>query len=337
MSRRRSGLTLIELLVVIAIIGVLIALLLPAVQAVRESARRVACKANLRQLGIGLSSYLSTNGVFPFGVGADADRLLATVASPQHRRYSLHSQILSYVDQANLFHQLNFSVQPFHPDTSGDPIGPTGKGPNETAATTKLALFVCPSDFDRMPSRRWGPVNYRSCNGSSWSGREGDGLFGQSTRIGAGQVRDGLSNTAAMSERIRGHDDFERLDPQSDVIRNPSVWTEESFRDWCAGLSDAEAAGFTRGSSDANSGFNWLEGNMAWTRYNHLVPPGSKTCTNGLTWNGVAMPANGRHDRTVHLLLGDGSVRSVPHTIAPAVWRALGTIAGGEPIPDQAF
>jgi prepilin-type N-terminal cleavage/methylation domain-containing protein len=333
MSARRRGLTLIELLVVIAVIAILIGLLLPAVQAAREAARRLSCQGNLRQLGIGLNGYLSSNGVFPFGVGADADQALATVASARNRRYSMHSQLLAYIEAALLFHQLNFSVPPFDPDTTGDPIGPTGKGPNETAAATRIAVFLCPSDFDRMPARAWGPTNYRSCNGSSWSGREGDGLFGQSTRVAPAQVRDGLSNTAAMSERIRGHDDFRRLDTDSDVIRNPSIWTEESFRDWCAALSDAEATGFTRGSSDANSGHNWLEGNMAWTRYNHLLRPGSKTCANGLTWDGVAMPApDGRHGHIVNLLLGDGSVRPVPYTVNAAVWRGLGTISGGEPV-----
>jgi Protein of unknown function (DUF1559) len=84
------------------------------------------------------------------------------------------------------------------------------------------------SDFDRMPSRPWGQNNYRSCNGSSWSGRAGDGIFGQSTRIGPAQVRDGLSNTAAMAERVRGHDDYERLDSDADLFRDAAPWTEEA-------------------------------------------------------------------------------------------------------------
>jgi prepilin-type N-terminal cleavage/methylation domain-containing protein/prepilin-type processing-associated H-X9-DG protein len=336
-TRRPGGFTLIELLVTISIIGLLLALLLPAVQRAREASRRLQCSANLRQLGIGLQNYQGTCGVYPFGVGADRDGAVSQVASSGSRRYSLHSQVLTYLEQAALFDQLNFAFSPFHPDATGDPRVVTGRGENETAARTRVALFLCPSDFDRMPSRPWGPNNYRSCNGASWSGRAGDGMFGQVTRIRPADVTDGLSHTAALSERIRGHDDYRRLDPDTDMIRNPSIWTEESFRDWCGGLSDADAAGFTNNRADTNSGFNWLEGNMAWTRYNHLLAPGHKSCANGLTWNGVAMPANSRHGRGVNLLLGDGSVRFTPYTVSPAVWRALGTVAGGEAISDPSF
>jgi hypothetical protein len=120
-------------------------------------------------------------------------------------------------------------------------------------------------------------------------------MFGQSTRIRTADIRDGLSNTAAMSERVRGHDDFARLDVNADLFRNAAPWTEDAFRAWCQGLSDAEAAALPRNPAVANSGMNWLEGNMTWTRYNHLLPPGFKSCANGLTWDGVAMTANSRH------------------------------------------
>ncbi len=337
MIGRRSALTLTELLVVIAIVGVLIALLLPAVQSAREASRRLQCQANLKQLGIGLQSYLSACGVFPFGVGADADGLIASITSQRSRRYSLHSQLLPYIDQSVLFNQINFWVQPFFPDTTGDPTTATQEGPNETVARASVAVFLCPSDYDRMPSRPWGQDNYRSCNGSSWSGRAGDGIFGQSTRIGPAHIRDGFSNTAAMSERIRGHDDYLSFDPDADLFRNAAPWTEESFRSWCAELSDAEAESIRKNPSDANSGMNWIEGNMTWTRYNHLLPPGSKSCANGLTWNGVAMTANSRHPDVVGLLLGDGSVRIIKYSISAAVWQALGTIAGGETISADTY
>jgi type II secretory pathway pseudopilin PulG len=323
--------------VVIAVIGLLVALLLPAVQRARESARRVRCQGNLRQLGIALNSYQAAAGVYPFGVGADGDGAIATYTSASNRRYSMHAQMLPYLEQATLFNQLNFSVPPFFPDANGDPNLEDGPGPNFTVAEVWVDAFLCPSDFNRMPSRPWGPANYRSCNGSTWSGRAGDGMFGQSTRIGPADIRDGLSNTAAMSERLRGHDDYENVDVKSDQFRVAAPWTEAAFTEWCAGLTDTEAIALPKHYSNATTGLTWLEGNMSWTRYNHVLTPGHKTCVNGVTWNGVAMTAGSRHDGGVGLLLGDGSVRFVKETVSPAIWRALGTIAGGEPIAADGF
>jgi prepilin-type processing-associated H-X9-DG protein len=76
---------------------------------------------------------------------------------------------------------------------------------------------------------------------------------------------------------------------------------------------------------------------MSWTRYNHLLPPGHKSCINGLTWNGVAMTAGSRHKSGVNLLLGDGSVRFVGQSVDPSVWQALGMIAGGEAIAGDSY
>jgi prepilin-type N-terminal cleavage/methylation domain-containing protein/prepilin-type processing-associated H-X9-DG protein len=337
MRKQRRAFTMIELLVAVAIIGVLIALILPAVQSARESARRLQCTANLSQLGLALTNYETAYTVYPFGVGADKDGLISQPASANNRRYSLHSQILPYVEQAALFNQLNFFNTPFFPDTTGDPTEASSQGPNLTAAHTSLAVFVCPSDFDRMPSRPWGQTNYRSCNGGSWSGRAGNGMFGQVTRIRPASVTDGLSNTAAMCERIRGHDDFQNVDMMSDLFREPAPWTEAAFREWCGALTDAQARAFPTAITNANSGQTWLEGNMSWTRYNHVLTPGHKSCANGLTWNGVAMTVNSRHSQGVNLLLGDGSVRFVAPTIDQGVWQALGTIAGGEVIGGDSY
>jgi hypothetical protein len=188
-----------------------------------------------------------------------------------------------------------------------------------------------------MPSRSWGQVNYRSCNGSTWSGRAGDGLFGQSSRVAPADVQDGLSNTAALSERVRGHDDFQTVDFAADLFRLAAPWTEDTFRAWCDALTDAEAAALPRNPTSATLGLTWLEGNMSWTRYNHLLPPGRKTCVNGVTWNGVAMTAGSRHDAMVGLLLGDGSVRSVKYTVDPIVWKGLATIAGAETLSADSY
>lgn len=330
MATKAKAFTLIELLVVVGVIAVLIAVVSPAIQMAREASRRVKCQNNLRQIGLALENYSAAHGVLPFGVGADQDAALARPASPGNRRYSTHSQILPYLEQAQVYNGINFTFTPFHPDRFGAPRKLTGDGPNETVALTKIELFLCPSDTERMENIPWGRTNYRSCNGSSWSGRQGNGMFGQISRVQAADVVDGLSQTAAFSERIRGDDDRGRIDMKSDLFGLAGNWTEASFVSWCAQLTQQQASALLL--QDSNGGQTWLEGNMNWTRYNHLLPPGRQSCKVELTWDGVAMPAASHHHQAVNVLMGDGSVRSASHAIERKVWQALGTIAGGEQI-----
>ena len=326
--RRHHGFTLVELLVVTAIIALLIALLLPAVQAAKEASRRAACTNNLKQIGLAIHAYHATSNMLPFGVGPDDDKTVATVGTLNARRYSCHTQLLPYLELGAVFNSINFMVAPFFPTISGQALPGGALGVNGTAAVTVVAVFLCPSDEDRL-EQPWGHNNYRSCNGSSWSGRSGDGFFGQISITRFADVTDGLTNTAAFSERVKGTGDAEVYDHLADLYANPGVWTQDTFGQWCASLSDAQARTLYH---DVDGGQNWLEGNMNWTRYNHVLPPGYSSCKNGLTWSGVAMTATSQHPGGVNLLMGDGSARFVKSSVAPAVWRAIATTRGNEVI-----
>ncbi len=312
----------------------LIALLLPAVQAAREASRLASCANNLKQIGLAIHSYHATHNILPFGVGPDDDGTVATTGSLNARRYSCQTQFLAYFELGTLYNSINFMVDPFFPATSGS-LAPNGfPGPNGTAAATVVSVFLCPTDVDRLADSLvatypWGHNNYRACNGSTWSGRGGDGMFGQVSVTRFASITDGLSNTAAFSERIKGTGDPTVLDRLADLYANPGAWTPDTFRQWCASLSDAQALTLYH---DVDGGQNWLEGNMNWTRYNHMLPPGHPSCKNGLTWNGVAMTATSQHSAGVNVLMGDGSTRSVKWSVDANVWSALATIAGNEVI-----
>ncbi len=217
MQRRsdRAGFTLIELLVVIAIIAVLIALLLPAVQAAREAARRAQCVNNLKQLGIALHNYHDVTGVLPWGAGPWG-----------WNDWSTHVMMLPYMEQTPLYNALNF--------TNGCADGNCG-GVNTTGVYRQVATFLCPSDPDRLSTAQ-GHNNYMGNAGSApnsfygWNSQS-NGAYGgfagvfcfvgvacdsppappcggangqQPFSIGFRDVTDGLSNTAAFSERIKG-------------------------------------------------------------------------------------------------------------------------------------
>lgn len=329
---RRGGFTLIELLVVLAIIGLLIALLVPAVQMVREAARKVQCANHLKQIGIALQAYHEVHEVLPFGVGHDNDGPISSLGTLNDRRYSAHAMLLPYLDQVVTYNLLNFDVAPFHPfvNAANDDQEELAKRFHEVlngpAAEVKLSFFICPSDLSRLQSR-WGPNNYRSCNGSSWSGREGNGMFGQNSSIRLSDVKDGLSNTAMFSERAKGTWDDTLIDPLSDLYNLQGVWTESQFIDACGSLTPQTAIVY---QYDVESGQTWLAGNMNWTRYNHVRTPNRTSCKNGFTWDGVIMNPSSWHANGVNVLMGDGAVRFVNENINAEVWRSSGTISGGE-------
>ncbi|TWT30886.1 DUF1559 domain-containing protein [Blastopirellula retiformator] len=196
MDRRRGGFTLVELLVVIAIIGVLIALLLPAVQQAREAARRMSCSNNLKQLGLSLHNYHDTHGKFPLGCQGDSERT------------ALHVAMLPFIEQANMYDQmdtkLNFS-----------------SGVNSQFLTTKIDAYHCPSspkqqaddNNDYYTTHYYGVLGPKGTNPATGSAYEADagvdtahggfskvGIFYQDESRGMRDIIDGTSNTLAFGE-----------------------------------------------------------------------------------------------------------------------------------------
>lgn len=331
-SRCSPGFTLIELLVTLAILALLVSLLLPAMQQVREAARRMTCGNHLHQIGVALHSYESTHRVLPFGCGPDHDGIVSSLGTLDDRRYSAFSQILPQLDQQPLYQQIDFNIAPFHPlvnagtddyDTIPDL---TTIVVNAPAAATAIDVFLCPSDIDRL-NTAWGRVNYRSCNGSTWDGRNGNGYFGQVSSLRLADARDGSSHTALCSERCKGTWDRAAFDPLSDIYMTAGVWSEATFLEHCRSLSPDTARAYRQ---DIDAGQNWLEGNFNWTRYNHAVTPNRVSCKNGFTWDGVAMAASSRHPMGVNVVLGDGAVKFVSENLNPELWQALGSISAGD-------
>jgi prepilin-type N-terminal cleavage/methylation domain-containing protein len=262
--RGARGFTLIELLVVIFIIGVLIALILPAVQAAREAGRRLQCQNNLKQIGLAAASYETTIGAFPFGVGG---------AGPPGAvgRWSAQSQLLRHLEQAPVYDAINFSFIPW---------GHFGglSAPNQTALSTRIEVFLCPSDSDRIvESFGMAHNNYRACAGSlpynlaagSPDGRgRNDGLFWLGSALRPARVSDGLSTTAMFSERCLGNSgdplgDYYLADPPLDSCEGagpalPQLW---GTVEW--------------------SGQRWGDGNVFYTRYHHILPPNRPSCNFG--------------------------------------------------------
>jgi prepilin-type N-terminal cleavage/methylation domain-containing protein/prepilin-type processing-associated H-X9-DG protein len=227
----RSGFTLIELLVVIAIIAVLIGLLLPAVQAAREAARRSQCVNNLKQIALALHNYESSHSVFPMGMGNVGWCLTGPAGGIQNhegqRIMNLNgmSLILPYMEQTALFNSMNFSVA--FSDFTGHYAGVTTKGflagtamANTTATTTALNTLVCPSDSGERLSKNsihYNPVatlrglkmTYDFSMASTYgcdhwqlvATQQNRLMFGENSNAGISKVTDGTSNTIALMEK----------------------------------------------------------------------------------------------------------------------------------------
>src|SRR5438270_2774826 len=161
-ASRRAGFTLVELLVVIAIIGILIGLLLPAVQKIRDAAGRIKCANNLRQIGLGLHNYNDTMGQFPPGVSNPAQRpWLASQNYGFHAYWSWLAELMPFVEQDNLWNQCDAwaKTNPFTPPNYTAPYNPpfylpygdyvtcwSGTGTPNPGGGTPINLYLCPAD-----------------------------------------------------------------------------------------------------------------------------------------------------------------------------------------------
>jgi prepilin-type N-terminal cleavage/methylation domain-containing protein/prepilin-type processing-associated H-X9-DG protein len=312
----KPGFTLIELLVVIAIIAILIGLLLPAVQKVREAAARTTCQNNLKQLGLALHNHHSALGYFP-----PARQPFPMVFSPL-------SRLLPYVEQENLQRLLDFTQPPLD-------FFNTGVNPNDNSspnAPTKMSikLFLCPSDAvsPKVPGSNYGATNYIACVGTGLvqygNVAVGDGVFTDQPRR-VEHITDGSSNTVAFSETILGNG-------VTSTGTTPGDYRRERYV--LPGPADPTPAQCESASGGGWSGMRsakWIDGHYGSTLYNHYYPPNARNwdCGNGYNNKGLTAARSG-HTGGVNVLYCDGSVRFVRDNIDLNVWRAIATRSGGE-------
>ncbi|MCL4207827.1 MAG: DUF1559 domain-containing protein [Pirellulaceae bacterium] len=305
----RCAFTLVELLVVIAIIGILVALLLPAVQAARQSARRMSCQNNLKQIGVALHNHLSARQFFPEARGTPDWKIGNTVqgsytnytsvaASHQTGFYSVHIWILPYMEGTSVTNEINFSqAQIKRMTTSGTPTNN-----NYVAYAQAQGLFLCPSD--PYPQRIVSENSYRYNVGGStpYAGAAsstqqnvytssssdgfpstGNGAFTPGEGLSAGAFLDGLSNTAFFAERTTGSgvDAATQLPRSSDIVTMPSRTDGLIPRDTM--FSRCESYVPAPSSFNFTAAGRWLQGSdwsNGWpfagydaTQYNHVAPP----------------------------------------------------------------
>jgi prepilin-type N-terminal cleavage/methylation domain-containing protein len=311
------GFTLVELLVVISIIGALVSLLLPAVQAAREAARRAQCQNNLRQLGLALHNYEAVQRAYPPGRGA-----------PLPRIFSVLAYLLPHVEQANLHDRIDFLSAPT--DFNVGTVIHSGAA-NREIANTPLPFLQCPSDGGgpRLAGMETGATNYSACAGSGQLDYgtilRADGMFYLNSWTRHADVTDGLSHTVAMSERTLGPGLGASVQGQAALSR----WMLEVPMGQEPSVANCQAL---IGAPNPYRGGRWLLGNYGNTLYNHFNPPNSDAvdCMNVQQQKG-AMAARSYHTGGVHTLFGDSSVHFTSDHIDLGVWQALATRSGGEP------
>lgn len=323
---RLHGFTLIELLVVIAIIGILVALLLPAVQMAREAARRSQCRNNLKQMGLALHNYLDTHSAFP-----------PVSVMPQDRTsqpWSAHARLLPYIEQAAVGDLINWAVDNEY----------TSK---PAVAGIRIAIYLCPSDPNDRARPTASMTHYPLCyafNEGTWfiydpvSGQAGNGSFAPNRAFRAADIADGLSNTLCAAE-VKAYQAnlWDTMQPTGLGVQTPSQ-------------PDGLTAYFGGGTLDENGHTEWVEGDVRETGFtttftpNKVVPFDSAGTIHDIDFTSMrdgesitlptyaAITSRSYHSGSVNVLLMDGSVRGVGSNIDLGVWRALGTRAGGEVI-----
>jgi prepilin-type N-terminal cleavage/methylation domain-containing protein len=326
-----GGFTLVELLVVIAIIGVLVALLLPAIQAAREAARRAQCSSNLRQLGLALHNYQTANRTFP-----PSYLIRPGQTSPGAGAWSARARLLPFFEEAPLAQRADFNLPYSHPQ-------------NLPVAIARVPILLCPSEANDVvrvnPSTgqpRDYPANY-AFNFGTWKVFDpatmsgGDGAIFPNSRLRPADFTDGLSKTLAMAE-VKAYTPYKRntADPGPQPPTAPDFATSLGGED-IMGAALMQNTGHTE----------WADGLVQQSGFTTTFPPHTRVPYNGFDIDYVSrregtstnqisyavVTARSYHAGVVNTLRMDGSVAPVADDIEPFIWRALGTRAGGEVIP----
>lgn len=323
-SLEPRGVTLVELLAVIGIITLLVALLLPAVQQARESSRRIQCGANLHQLCLAMHEYHTTFSRFPPISDAGYRR------NPFiHQQFSGFARLLPSLSQASLFNTINFTTDFHDPFMYGSFEDVAA---NSSALNTRVAVFTCPSDAGAVSPA--GPSNYRASTGRAvtwvaiipYRNDARNGPFG----VNASATTDGLSNTAAFSEKLIGQASDTRFDPRRYMAKDFIVPDNiEASMIECTGKKGTPHGFFT------TAGLSWLVGTLAQTQYNHGFTPNSPI--SDCLMRGVQPPMaiitpRSNHPGGVNVGMADGSARFIRNSITRATWWAIGTRGGGESV-----
>jgi prepilin-type N-terminal cleavage/methylation domain-containing protein/prepilin-type processing-associated H-X9-DG protein len=375
MTRRDRGFTLIELLVVVAIIGVLIALLLPAIQSARAAARRAQCMNNLKQIGLAMQGYVNAHDALP-PVCVDQEWTGAGARVPQpHQNWSQHARLLPYLEQQVAYNAINWSFGARWSDGDShyrdsnppdDAFGGNDSIPQMTVITLQIATFLCPSDSNPGSSGTFlvdgrnkmvGASNYpcniglnrrisggmpdRSwqLNGPNYVASSWDKTVSGTTNLAT--FNDGASNTVTFSEWIKGPAVPTGHAPNGlaevyNLGQNSNFFpTDYQFMQLCNAVP---ITGFNQ--QWQWKGEWWAYG--ATMIYSHTQTPNRTSCVyHDINQDGrgtiTMLSASSNHSGGVNVLFMDGSVRFVKSSVYFVTWYAIATPNNGEAISSESY